>query len=305
MQKTRASLLLHPLFIGSLLILLLNDFWAKYAYPGMLTGKLSDFAGLMVLPVFCRVLFPALSNKIILIGTALFFAWWKSPLSQPLINFINEYSQWKVQRVVDYTDLIALSVLPLVVNITPKSIHLHNTGAVCLRWTLGLLSFFSLCSTSVYRGLFQAHPFSDDIYFDESFSVEGSAEAVLQALESKGIKYRRDSVMYYPVTNQNNLYYKTQDANDSGIAWHPVSTKPDSTLYIRQQGFPYYLIPAYKTSNRTFRNIRFTLSENRKKTKTAVTIKTFQTEGLSGYVNWDKKTRKRYKQDFAAVFSEP
>lgn len=303
MQENKASLLLHPFFVGSLAVLLSNDCWGKYAFPGLLTGKLSDFVGLIVLPVFCRVLFPSLSKKHILLTVALFFIWFKSPLSQPLLNTINQFSYWPVNRVVDYSDLVALCVLPLAVRIQPKTIRLQTTGFFFLRWALGAITFFSLCSTSVYRGLFQAHPAMDDVYFGESITIKRPAEEVLRNLEAKEIYYRRDSVMFYPITNQDKLYYKTKADTDTAITWQPVSMKMDSTLYVRWEGVPYYFIPEYHSEDRTIRNIRFTLSENRKKTKTTITIQMFQADGLRSYVAWDRKMKKEYKTIFARLFS--
>lgn len=303
MQKPKASLLLHPLFAGSLLVLLLNDFYGKYAYPGFLTGKLSDLAGVLVLPVFCRVLFPALPKKAVFMATAVFFTWWKSPFSQPLINQVNAGSPWPVQRVVDYSDLLALGVLPLAIYIAPRSIRLQAAGAVFLRGTVGAVTVFSLCSTSMVRNLFQVHPAMEEVYFGESITVKRAAADVLRNLEAKGVVYRRDSVMYYPIINQHNLYYKINTANDTGTAWQPVLLKNDSTLYVRWEGTPFYFIPEYRSADRTFRNVRFTLSENRKKTKTTVTIQMFQTEGLRGQVAWDKKMKQEYRNQFAGLFS--
>lgn len=303
MQKTTASLLLHPLFIGSLAILLLNDGWGKYAFPGLVTGKLSDFAGLIVLPVFCRVLFPSLSKKHLLFAVALFFIWWKSPLSQPLIEIANRFSPWPLGRVVDFSDLVALCVLPLAARIQPKTIRLQASGYFFLRWALGAVTFFSLCSTSVYRNLFQAHPAMDDVYFGESITIKRPVEHVLRNLEAKGIPYRLDSVMYYPITNQHHLFYKLQSPNDTSTAWHPVSMKQDSTLYVRREGSPFYFIPEFRTEDRIIRNIRFTVSENRKKTKTTVAVQMFQADGLRGYVDWDRKMKKEYTTIFAGLFS--
>jgi hypothetical protein len=43
--------LLHPLAVAAVAILLLNDHVMKQAFPGWLTGKASDFAGLVVFPL--------------------------------------------------------------------------------------------------------------------------------------------------------------------------------------------------------------------------------------------------------------
>jgi hypothetical protein len=43
--------LLHPVALGGLLLLLLNDHVLKAAWPGIVTGKLSDCAGLVLAPL--------------------------------------------------------------------------------------------------------------------------------------------------------------------------------------------------------------------------------------------------------------
>src|SRR5690606_8292496 len=44
--------LLHPAPLAAIGLLLLNDHWLKAAFPGSITGKLSDFAGLAFFPLF-------------------------------------------------------------------------------------------------------------------------------------------------------------------------------------------------------------------------------------------------------------
>jgi uncharacterized protein YqcC (DUF446 family) len=106
------KIFLSPFFIFSLFLLLLNDFFLKQQFHNFLTGKLSDFAGLFVFPLFFAAFFPKRKSAIY-ISTAIFFIFWKSPLSQSLIDFWNSVIYFKIWRVVDYTDLLALSVLPL------------------------------------------------------------------------------------------------------------------------------------------------------------------------------------------------
>ncbi|MEO6601245.1 MAG: hypothetical protein ABIQ16_15305 [Polyangiaceae bacterium] len=56
-NATPGSALLHPLSALSLLVLLVNDHWLKRAHPGVLSGKLSDFAVMFLLPVLLHSLF--------------------------------------------------------------------------------------------------------------------------------------------------------------------------------------------------------------------------------------------------------
>lgn len=111
MNKNSQSLLLSPLFIIGLFLLLLNDFYLKEAVPGILTGKLSDFAGLFIFPLFCSAFFPK-RKLTIYVSTALFFIFWKSPFSQFIIDGWNSFGIFSIGRIVDFTDLIALAILP-------------------------------------------------------------------------------------------------------------------------------------------------------------------------------------------------
>lgn len=99
-------------FLLGLLTLLLNDFILKEVYGNWFTGKLSDFAGLFVFSLFWTAGFPKYKNKIF-IFTAMAFAYWKSIYSQNLINSWNNSGLFTIYRTVDYTDLLALTVLPL------------------------------------------------------------------------------------------------------------------------------------------------------------------------------------------------
>jgi hypothetical protein len=59
--------LLRAPFIIALAVLLLNDFMLKQVYPGFVTGKLSDFAGIFVFAVFWSSLLPR--GRAIIIGS--------------------------------------------------------------------------------------------------------------------------------------------------------------------------------------------------------------------------------------------
>lgn len=98
-------------FLICLVSLIANDWWLKAAYPGGLTGKLSDFAGIAVVSL---MIFSAMPQRkwllCLLISVA--FLWWKSPLSDSMIHLANSLSILRIGRVVDYSDLWALLVVP-------------------------------------------------------------------------------------------------------------------------------------------------------------------------------------------------
>lgn len=43
---------IHPLPLLAVVLTAVNDHYLKYQYPGMLTGKISDFTGLFYFPLF-------------------------------------------------------------------------------------------------------------------------------------------------------------------------------------------------------------------------------------------------------------
>jgi hypothetical protein len=64
------SALVHPITLTALFTLALNDHVLKRVCPGVVTGKLSDFAGVVLLPVFIHALIELAAARI-----------WKRPLS--------------------------------------------------------------------------------------------------------------------------------------------------------------------------------------------------------------------------------
>lgn len=132
-------------FIG-LSILLLNDLYLKGHFNNLWTGKLSDFAGLFIFPIFWTILFPRHKVKIYLI-TTLFFIYWKSPYSQNFINIINILFPFKISRIIDYSDYLALTILPLsyYYNNLTKKYYLTVHPIIIL-----IISSFSFLATS-YR----------------------------------------------------------------------------------------------------------------------------------------------------------
>ncbi|MDQ3034872.1 MAG: hypothetical protein M3Y87_20860 [Myxococcota bacterium] len=116
-HRTRA--LLHPVFWGALAVLVVNDHLLKGAgiLPGWLTGKLSDFAGLIVAPVLLVALLGArrdVTRALVFGATAGVFAILELSSSaaagwDAMLGAIGIPSRsWA-----DPTDLLGLAVLPI------------------------------------------------------------------------------------------------------------------------------------------------------------------------------------------------
>lgn len=139
-------------FIICLMLLMINDLYLKEAFHNTLTGKLSDFCGLFIFPIFWSVLFPR-HKWWVFILSGLLFIYWKSEYAAPLIDFVGRYL-FSVQRTVDYTDLIALPVLG-VAALSLKQDTANNSAHRFFRYVspyaVAVLTLFSFCATSQQR----------------------------------------------------------------------------------------------------------------------------------------------------------
>ncbi len=182
-------------YILGLTLLFLNDWYWKYQYHNWLTGKLSDFIGLAIFPVFISLIFPKTKKYIVWI-VALGFILWKTPLADYLIDIFNAYSFFKVARVVDYSDYIALFCLPLVHYLINSSKHdfLLNHLKKDVRPAFKVLvigiSLFVFSSTSRPRPNYP----EGDILIEASYDIKLPKDEILERLKKQGYKIRIDSI---------------------------------------------------------------------------------------------------------------
>jgi len=145
MNDRQLHLLVSPGFLGCLFVLLLNDFVLKQQIHNGLTGKLSDFAGLFIFPLFLTAFFPRLRSYIYLL-VALTFIFWKSSYSQPLIEIWNNLSFFAISRTVDSGDLFALLVLPF--SHAYSRISSRALPSRPIIYFVGIISVFAFTATS-------------------------------------------------------------------------------------------------------------------------------------------------------------
>ena len=131
-------------FLIGLFLLLLNDFYLKELYGNWFTGKLSDFAGLFIFPLFLS-LFNSKRIWLNFVFTALFFVFWKSDLSTGFLFYLNQTLQTEFSRVVDYSDLVALFILPFSYWYSEKA---KSINFQFLKPVIVCLSVFSFYATS-------------------------------------------------------------------------------------------------------------------------------------------------------------
>jgi len=201
----------NPLFIVSVIVLLLNDFFLKEYYGNTFTGKLSDFTGLFAFPFFFSCLLPRYTKHIHIL-TAILFIWWKSTFSQYFIDSMNVLG-FPLVRVVDFSDYIALisvvmSYLVFSYNYNYKKI---NTA---LLYTIIPVSSFAFMATSVRHNQFVSYASVDKVYhFDMPMEELVAKYNELQKKELDKLKdtslytYENNSGVYYLRGTQDTLAY--------------------------------------------------------------------------------------------------
>lgn len=169
MSERNLNVLASPGFLVGLLLLLLNDFIFKAQFHNGLTGKLSDFAGLFVFPLFWAALFPRLKSTIYVL-TAVLFIFWKSVYSQPLIDGWNSLPFFRMERTVDYTDLLGLSILHLsyAYSRIPSNVHVPRPAL----YLIAVVSIFSFTATQ----------YSQKVSYDNEYRFQSSRKELLERM---------------------------------------------------------------------------------------------------------------------------
>lgn len=189
----------HPLFLLSLVILLLNDFYLKAAYGNVITGKLSDFAGLLAFPFFFSCLFPE-RKRHIHIFTALIFVWWKSSLSGFFIDGVNSIGI-PISRVIDFSDNIALISIAVSYLIFSKNIEYKNIKPAFL-YSVILVSSFAFMATSIapradieYNSVDKEYEFNMPLY-SFIYKFNGVLEKEMDKYKEYGRFNETGNIMY-------------------------------------------------------------------------------------------------------------
>lgn len=100
--------LLHPVPLTAILLLLLNDHLWKYSYPGFLTGKLSDVAGLIFFPLLLQALWEVLCAAC---------GRYRGPSARALV-----------------VSVVLTGVVFAAVKISPEAGWLYRVGLAALQW---------------------------------------------------------------------------------------------------------------------------------------------------------------------------
>ncbi len=180
--------LINPLFIVSLGILLLNDFYLKNEYHNWMTGKLSDVFGIITFALFC-ISFINVHKKKIFIATAILFGLWKTTYSQLFIDFWNTLHLFQIERTVDYTDIFCVLILVPVYMYYPLRyrIEYKTRSSKTLTYFIFSITIFALMSTSQMR-----YSIPNSTKIDKYLTVKMPSDSFFSKLKADNIYFERN-----------------------------------------------------------------------------------------------------------------
>jgi len=293
-MKNRQQLLLHPFVIIALCILLLNDFFWKYQYHNWLTGKFSDFVGLFVLSVFVSAFF---YRKPIFIYTliAVFFVWWKSPLSQPLIDLLNQSLSLSLYRTVDYTDFIAIPVIFATGILKPPAYNFSAANRLTV-YLISVICLVAFCSTSIYRKFMIAPDFGKRISYNKSYLSRNDQAKILHKIDSLQFSYKIDSFTTAPLRFYGgSLLIKKKDSLDKNLLVIDPAQK-DTVVYFKLNENPYIAIYNFKAEGEIIPQVNISVRENFDKVNIYLESIILDDLQYEEYINKMSKTKKRFRK---------
>lgn len=224
------SLVLNPFFIAGIVLLVINDHYLKTHYHNWVTGKLSDFVGLIIFPMFLQYVFP--KNKHACLITGLLFIIWKLPVSEGLIALYNQIAFIAIQRTIDYSDYIALLVLPFSHFLTQRVENFSNNKLFPIYLNpivLILPCSFIFMATS--PGFYYNRP-GGDVHIGKEYRIKLTEEKLLERLKNEGFSILPDTARNREYSNYNHYFIENAIFGKDTIPkiWFAVYRSDKQTL---------------------------------------------------------------------------
>lgn len=300
------NLILNYIFISCLILLFLNDHFFKYDYSGWFTGKLSDILGIILFPMLLTYLFPILRQYSVFVA-GLLFTFWKSPYSENMIQLYNTVSPVPLHRVVDYTDLMVLVLLPVPYMLIKNTNIIDRFTFKKINPSFVLLpSVLILMSTSPGKRYFDYVPYTGNLYFNNAtFDVNRSTDELFSEIKKRNINIQKDTARIIAMNKtmllnagefeQKNLYnrekiYKVSD-DSLKVRIFRMIEKSDA-----------YKINSLQLGDQTVWDVQFDMRSKDSNTSTVITVKSARIGETLKAEEVDRKLRKMYKKLLAEKF---
>lgn len=276
-KENRKYYILNFVFLIGLTVLFINDHYLKLEFSNWFTGKLSDFIGIIIFPMFLTYLFPK-SIKLNVIFTGLFFIFWKSPTSQSFIDAYNQITFIEITRVIDYSDLVALCCLPISYFVMSKLTEFDK-----LKIKIKFINPIVLIAPITL--IFMAT--SPPAYYKYTIS-----EGELKCYKcTKTVKYSKSKIL--EILRKND-YTVIVDSIPAKAGYRFDYYSKDSTNIIATN-YPYYKIEEIIIDNDTIKDFQFALIEIADN-KTKVWINGMNISEEISDVKVERKLRKYYRK---------
>ena len=293
-MKNKLQLLLHPVFILSLACLLLNDFYWKYEYNNWFTGKLSDLTGLFVLSVFLSAFFYRYT-LLVYAGITIFFIWWKSPLSQPIIDLLNRSLGSSFNRTIDYTDLVAIPSIFASGLLKPPAYNFSLANRVAI-YFVSAVCLVAFCSTSYLQKVMISPDMGPRISYKKSYPSRFNQEDILYKLDSMQIAYKVDSFTTVPLRFRGGslLIRDTDSGRTNMIVIDPE--RKDTAAYFRINERPYIAIYNLKVKDEVIRQVNISVRTIVKSSDIYLESIILDDEQIQEYYQKMSKNKKKFQK---------
>jgi hypothetical protein len=271
-------LIINYIFIICVIILFLNDHFFKYAFSNQITGKLSDIAGIIIIPLILTYIFPKIKTHSVWIS-ALLFIFWKSPYSESIIKFYNNFALIPITRVVDYSDILVIAFLPtayyLIKNI--NSFRFMTVNKIHPSFILFPASFI-LMATSPPPSFYYTFSRGNFRCYKCHFTVNKTQDEIVEIL-------KKSDILFDTIRPMNKMVYErvTGFANDN---------------------IHFYKINRMIIGNDTLRNLDFSM-QNKKDDKTVIYFNGMNLNRTISSNQMDKTIKKYYKSIVIKKISGP
>lgn len=175
----------HPVYICSLVILLLNDLIFKSLFHNYTTGKLSDIVGPIVFVGFLQIF---IKKKWAYGISVIWFVIWKSHLIDPLIELWNSTNIFTIARVIDYADLICLFVLIPYYHSEKIRLSAPNFLRIPILF-IAVFSFFATSRASHF-------PLGPEVFMNEIINIRKSEGELITTLKTNSTLVQKTDSTY-------------------------------------------------------------------------------------------------------------
>lgn len=300
------NLIFNPVFLICLVVLFLNDHFFKFYYTSWFTGKLSDIAGIILLPMLLTYLFPWLKQNSVFV-TGLLFTFWKSPFSEGFITIYNTIAPIGIHRVVDYTDLLVLLLLPVPYLLIKKSRFIDDFSIKKLNPAVVLCPAILILMSTAPPKNFRYNRYSGNVIFEDFvIEVNKTKEEIMDEFKKRNIEIHKDTARIidestYLVLRTGKMNSKNLNNGEDVFKYNNDSLKALLNRKI-QESNQYKIDEAEIGAGSRVRNIQLSIWGDSKSNK--IVIHAMQVEKNLDSTPVDNRLKKIYKNLMLQKFKD-